>query len=72
MRRDGDEAVERIRTVSQMVRLISLNASVEAAHAGAAGKSFGIIAGEVKALSEQIEASAQNATDTLRVLTDRL
>jgi len=72
MRQEGDEAVARIRSVSQMVRLISLNASVEAAHAGAAGKSFGVIAGEVKALSEQIEGSAQIATDTLRDLTDRL
>lgn len=72
MRRQGDDAVDSIREVSQMVRLISLNASVEAARAGAAGKAFAVIAGEVKALSESVDGSAQIATDTLRALTDRL
>ncbi|MEO0391005.1 MAG: methyl-accepting chemotaxis protein [Pseudomonadota bacterium] len=49
-----------------------MNASVEAARAGAAGKAFAVIAGEVKALSESVDGSAQIATDTLRALTDRL
>jgi len=71
-RRESDTAVSRIQSISQMVRLISLNASVEAARAGDAGKAFGVIAHEVKALSEAIRDSAGKVTKTVHSLTDRL
>ncbi|MEL6450200.1 MAG: methyl-accepting chemotaxis protein [Pseudomonadota bacterium] len=72
MRKEADDAVARIQTISQMVRLISLNASVEASRAGDAGKAFGVIAHEVKALSESIRASAGKVTGTVHALTERL
>lgn len=72
LRKDADGAVSRIRSISKMVRLISLNASVEAARAGDAGKAFGVIASEVKALSESIQTSAHRVADTVNDLSDRL
>ncbi|MGB3553106.1 MAG: methyl-accepting chemotaxis protein [Jannaschia sp.] len=48
-------ARERIDEIARTVRLISLNARVEAARAGTAGRTFGVIAEEIKALSEQTE-----------------
>lgn len=72
MRAKADAAVSDILSVSKMVRLISLNASVEAARAGEAGRAFGIIATEVKAMSEAIQNSASTITGTVRDLTDRL
>ncbi|MEX0371682.1 MAG: methyl-accepting chemotaxis protein [Tateyamaria sp.] len=72
LRMDASDAVSRIRSISKMVRLISLNASVEAARAGDAGKSFGVIASEVKALSEAIQTSANHVTETVNDLSDRL
>ena len=49
------DARARIEGIARTVRLISLNARVEAARAGQAGRTFGIIAEEIKSLSEQTE-----------------
>ncbi|WP_254684999.1 methyl-accepting chemotaxis protein [Tateyamaria omphalii] len=72
MRARADAAVTDILSISKMVRLISLNASVEAARAGDAGRAFGVIASEVKAMSEAIQTSAGTVTVTVRDLADRL
>ena len=72
MHAKADAAVADITSISQMVRLISLNASVEAARAGEAGRAFGVIASEVKAMSEAIQTSAGTVTKTVRDLTDRM
>ena len=63
-RRDAAAAARaaqaRIAAIARTVRLISLNARVEAARAGEAGRAFGVIAGEIKALAEQTQrASAE-------------
>ncbi|WP_299045881.1 methyl-accepting chemotaxis protein [uncultured Tateyamaria sp.] len=72
MHAKADAAVADITSVSRMVRLISLNASVEAVRAGDAGRAFGVIASEVKAMSEAIQTSAATVTRTVRDLTDRM
>ncbi|WP_299656146.1 methyl-accepting chemotaxis protein [uncultured Tateyamaria sp.] len=72
LRSKADAAVSDIKSISKMVRLISLNASVEAARAGDAGRAFGVIASEVKAMSEAIQTSANTVTGTVRDLSDRL
>lgn len=52
------DAQARIADIARTVRLISLNARVEAARAGEAGRAFGVIAEEIKDLSEQTEAAS--------------
>lgn len=47
-----------IQKISSQTNLLSFNASIEAAHAGAAGAGFRIIANEVKKLSDNTEKSA--------------
>lgn len=61
-------AIERINEISQSVRLISLNAAVEASHAVAAGRGFSVIAEEIRSLSEQIESATQDAGDEVEAL----
>ncbi|MGR3541569.1 MAG: methyl-accepting chemotaxis protein [Hasllibacter sp.] len=50
-------AMERIEEVGHMVRMISLNARVEAANVGEAGRGFAVIADEIGALSQSAEAA---------------
>lgn len=49
----------RIDEISRTVRLISFNARVEAARAGSAGRAFGVIAQEIKTLSEDAEEASE-------------
>lgn len=60
-------AVGSISDVSMKVKLISLNASIEAARAGAHGKSFGVIANEIRSLSEDAARSAQSLSEQMQL-----
>lgn len=63
------EAANQIETVSKRIRLISINAAIEAARAGDTGKSFAVIAQEVKALAEETgdaSRAVRDQMDTLR------
>lgn len=47
--------LESIRRISKKSRMLSINAGIESARAGQAGRSFSVIAQEARRLSEQIE-----------------
>lgn len=64
-------AVGSISEVSMKVKLISLNASIEAARAGVHGKSFGVIASEIRSLSEDAARSAQGLRQQMQLQGDR-
>lgn len=73
--RNVQAASKAIETIAKETRLLALNASVEAARAGDAGRGFAIIATAVKGLADQIASFSAQTSDhlvTLSATLDRL
>src|ERR1700685_102745 len=54
-----------IDTISSETTLLSFNAAIEAAHAGAAGSGFGIIADEIRSLAETTSRATHDIGDVI-------
>lgn len=68
-----EELTALIGSVSEQSQLLALNATIEAARAGEAGKGFGVVANEMKRLSAQTAAAAENVEaelDAIRAAAD--
>ncbi len=58
--------VKTINNVAEQTNLLAMNASIEAAHAGNAGKGFSVIAQEIRKLANQTTQNAANIEDVLK------
>jgi len=64
--------VDTIAGIANQTNLLALNAAIEAAHAGAAGAGFGVVASEVKTLSVRAADSACDIAEKINSLSKRM
>jgi len=63
-----NEVLTSIKQIADQTKMLSLNAAIEAARAGASGLGFGVVAEEIRKLSNE----SKNTVTAIQVLTNKI
>ena len=69
---DINKFVVSVGRIADQTNLLSLNAAIEAARAGAAGRGFGVVADEISKLADQSRAAADDVVELTGSVTGRV
>jgi len=61
-----------IHDVAEKTNLLSMNAAIQAAHAGSAGKAFAVVAGEIRVLAEATGGNAKRISSSIDSIIEQI
>lgn len=64
--------LDSIKSIADQTKMLGLNAAIEAARAGDAGRGFGVVAEEIRKLSESSKQTAEEIGKLTRVIEEKI
>jgi Amt family ammonium transporter len=67
-----DQIISTITEIADQTQILSLNATIEAVHAGEAGRGFSVVANEVKTLAKQSSRAAEEISGRIKQIKEKM